>query len=202
MTKFLTLKHWQLFGLLLGLPMIFQFVFMGSILSRNNPTIIFKVFPVMMILYMGLFMGWFYSLGTNLHKKLPETVTMNLKKFKIFLFIPSVYMLIFSVLMSNMFSNASLGIAMNLSIFGIIFPLHLFSMFCIFYCMYFIPKEFKAVEWQKPVTFSDFAGEFFLIWFFPLGIWIIQPRINKLFDNNTDGETENENPSNPVQPDM
>lgn len=195
MTKFLTLKHWQLFGLLLGLPMIFQFIFMGSIISNNNPTDAFKVFPVIMILYMGLFFGWFYSLGTNLHKKLPETVTMNLKKFKIFLLIPVVYILFFTFYMSSMFSSVSTGIEPNPAIFGIIFPLHLFSMFCIFYCLYFISKELKSVEWQKPVTFSDFAGEFFLIWFFPLGIWIIQPRINKLFENNTDSETENESPN-------
>jgi hypothetical protein len=23
--------------------------------------------------------------------------------------------------------------------------------------------------------------EFFLIWFFPIGVWIIQPRINRLY---------------------
>lgn len=195
MTKFLTLKHWQLFGLLLGLPMIFQFIFMGSMISNNNPTIVFKAFPIIMILYMGLFLGWFYSLGTNLHKKLPETVNMNLKKFKIFLLIPTVYMLFISFYMSSLFSNVSTNIEPNPAIFGIIFPLHLFSMFCIFYCLYFISKELKAVEWQKPVTFSDYAGEFFLIWFFPLGIWIIQPRINKLFENITDGETENDSPN-------
>jgi hypothetical protein len=195
MTKFLTLKHWQLFGLLLGLPMIFQFIFVGSIFSTNNPTIVFKAFPVIMILYMGLFFGWFYSLGTNLHKKLPDTVTMNLKKFKIFLLIPAVYTLLFSFYMSSMFSNVSTGTEPNPAFFGIIFPLHLFSMFCIFYCLYFISKELKAVEWQIPVTFSDFAGEFFLIWFFPLGIWIIQPRINKLFENNTDGKAESEIPN-------
>jgi len=143
-------------------------------------------------LYLGLFLGWFYSLGTNLHKKLPETVNMNLKKFKIFLLIPAIYMVLFTFYMSSIFSNVSTGIEPNPAIWGIIFPLHLFSMFCLFYCLYFISKELKAVEWQKPVTFSDFAGEFFLIWFFPLGIWIIQPRINKLFENNTDGETENE----------
>jgi hypothetical protein len=51
-----------------------------------------------------------------------------------------------------------------------------------FYCLYFNAKVLKAVELQKPVTFSEFAGEFFLIWFFPIGIWIIQPRLNKLFD--------------------
>ena len=191
MTKFLTIKHWQLFGLLLGLPMIFQFVLMGSVISSNNPTIIYKAFPVMMILYMGLFFGWFYSLGTNLHKKLPETVNMNLKKFKIFLFIPAAYILLISVYMPGMFSNTSTSMELSPAILGIIFPLHFFSMFCIFYCLYFISKELKAVEWQKPVTFSDFAGEFFLIWFYPFGIWIIQPRINKLFKTETENEIMN-----------
>jgi hypothetical protein len=55
-------------------------------------------------------------------------------------------------------------------------------MFCIFYCFYFTAKVLKTVELQKPVTFNDYAGEFFLIWFFPIGIWFIQPRINRLFN--------------------
>jgi len=184
MTKLLTIKHWQLFGLLMGLPMIFQFVIMGSLMNSGNPTIMFAAFPIMMILFIGLFFGWFYALGTNLHKKLPETATMNLTKFKVFLLIPVVYMLFLSVFMFGMFSNISTGGQPNPAIFALIVPLHLFSMFCIFYCLYFNAKALKTVEWQRPVTFSDFAGEFFLIWFFPIGVWIIQPRIDKLFDTN------------------
>jgi len=184
MTKLLTIKHWQLFGLLMGLPMIFQFVIMGSLMNSGSPTIMFVAFPIMMILFIGLFFGWFYALGTNLHKKLPETATMNLTKFKVFLLIPVVYMLFLSVFMFGMFSNISTGGQPNPAIFALIVPLHLFSMFCIFYCLYFNAKALKTVEWQRPVTFSDFAGEFFLIWFFPIGVWIIQPRINKLFDTN------------------
>lgn len=182
MTKLLTLKHWQLFGLLMGLPMLFQFITIGSMFSSNDPTAMFYFFPIMMILFVGLFFGWFYALGTNLHKKLPATATMNLNKFKIFLFIPVVYMLFICVFIVGMFSNISSGVEPNPAIFAVIVPLHLFSMFCIFYCLYFNAKALKTVEWQKPVTFSDFAGEFFLIWFFPIGIWIIQPRLNKLFD--------------------
>lgn len=182
MTKLLTLKHWQLFGLLMGLPLIFQFVAMASIMSSQNLTITFVVFPIMMIFFIVLFFGWFYTLGTNLYKKLPAAVTMNLTRFKIFLFIPVVYMLFISVFMFGMFSNIPSGGQPNPAIFAVIVPLHLFSMFCIFYCLYFNAKALKTVEWQKPVTFSDFAGEFFLIWLFPIGIWIIQPRINKLFD--------------------
>jgi hypothetical protein len=188
MTKLLTIKHWQLFGLLMGLPMIFQFVIMGSVMTSNNPAIMFAAFPIVMILFIGLFFGWFYALGTNLHKKLPETATMNLTKFKTFLFIPVVYMLFLSVFMFGMFSNISAGGQPNPAIFALIVPLHLFSMFCIFYCLYFNAKALKTAEWQRPVTFSDFAGEFFLIWLFPIGVWIIQPRINKLFDTTIDND--------------
>ena len=188
MTKFLTLKHWQLFGLLMGLPMVFQFITIGSVILSNDPTTMFYFFPIMMILFIGLFFGWFYALGTNLHKKLPQTANMNLTHFKIFLLIPVVYMLLISVFMAGMFSNITSGGQPDPAIFALIIPLHLFSMSCIFYCLYFNAKALKTVEWQKPVTFSDFAGEFFLIWFFPIGIWIIQPRINQLFDTNIEND--------------
>ena len=97
-------------------------------------------------------------------------------------------MLLISVFMAGMFSNITSGGQPDPAIFALIIPLHLFSMSCIFYCLYFNAKALKTVEWQKPVTFSDFAGEFFLIWFFPIGIWIIQPRINQLFDTNIEND--------------
>jgi hypothetical protein len=190
MSRFLTLKHWQLFGLLLILPMIFQFVMAGAVVSTNDPAIMFKAFPIVMILYSAIFFGWFYSLGTNLHQKLPTTVNMNLNIFKIFILFPVVYLLIISLGIAYLFSNTSFLQNLNPVIFILIIPFHLFSMFCIFYCLYFISKALKAVEWQKQVTFSDYAGEFFLLWFFPIGIWIIQPRINQLFDNNIDNTPE------------
>ncbi len=69
---------------------------------------------------------------------------------------------------------------------AIIVPMHLFSMFCIFYSLYFVAKTFKTVELQRETAFSDFAGEFFLIWFYPIGIWIIQPKINKIVETSND----------------
>jgi glucan phosphoethanolaminetransferase (alkaline phosphatase superfamily) len=128
---------------------------------------------------MGLFFAWLYTIGTNLHPMLPETVKLNLKRFKIFIIIPTLYILIFVlVFIVSMSGNGSV-----FGIFPLIIPVHIFSMFCIFYSLYFNAKILKSVEWQRPVTFNDYAGEFFLIWFFPIGIWFIQPRINKLFDS-------------------
>jgi len=182
MTKLLTLKHWQLFCLLFGLPFIFQFVYAGTIVVNQGAAVYFWIFPIIMILFISLFFGWLYALSTNLHKKLPATVPMNLSLFKTFLIIPAVYLLAISIGMLSMFSTITPDNPPNPVIIVMILPVHLFSMFCIFYCFYFNAKALRAVELQRPVTFSDFSGEFFLIWFYPVGIWLLQPRINKLFD--------------------
>lgn len=162
--------------------MVLQFVALISVIASNDPSYFFKFFPVIMILLMSIYFGWYYALGTNLHKKLPVTAPMNLLRFKVFLFFPLVYIPVFMVFMLNTFSDLQTHEAPNPFVFLLIFPLHLFSMFCMVYCLYFNAKALKTVELQKPVTFSDFAGEFCLLWLFPIGVWIIQPRINKLFD--------------------
>lgn len=194
--KFLKAKHWQLFLLTFGIPMIFQFVMIGSMISNignesnPDPTLMFnymKFFPIMMIIFMGVFFGWFWAVAIGLQKKVPENIKMKVKKFKIFFFIPMAYILFISIFMGGAMnglmesgtppSNGVIG-----GLVGIIFPLHLFSMFCIFYSLYFVAKTYKTVELQKEVKFSDFAGEFFLIWFYPVGIWIVQPKINKMIE--------------------
>ncbi len=181
MIKFLTLKHWQVFVLLFVIPFGLQIITIVLSIFYNIP--ILEYFSsIIMVLYMSLFFGWLYSLGTNLQKKLPLKSKMNLWRFKIFLFIPFIYIFLISVSMLGLFSNLSDGVHSNLSVIALIVPLHLFSMFCIFYCLYFVAKSLKAVELDRPVTVSDYVGEFFMLWFFPFGIWIIQPRINNLFD--------------------
>ena len=181
MKKLLTLKHWQLFLVLIGLPLIAEFLMFALVLTTKDPGSFFILFAVVMLLFTGLFFAWFYTLGTNLFKKLPETAGMSLTRFKIFLFIPCIYILFFLVFILGLFSTIATGAAPNPMLPLFIFPIHLFAMFCMFYCLYFNAKALKTVELQRPVTFSDYAGEFFLIWFYPVGIWFIQPRINRLF---------------------
>src|SRR5262249_22613374 len=44
-----------------------------------------------------------------------------------------------------------------------------------------ISKSLVLAETTKPASFYDYAGPFFLLWFFPLGVWFTQPRINRLY---------------------
>lgn len=92
--------------------------------------------------------------------------------------ITCVFLLVCAQPVSAIAANLMVPFAMS---YLLIF-LYLCSAFCIFYCFYFIAKALKTVELQRPVNFRDFAQEFFLIWILPVGIWIIQPRINQLFN--------------------
>lgn len=183
MNLFLRLKHWQLFILVMGPIAIFQIVSFSSIMASGTPDTIFTIFPLMMAIFLSLFFGWFYALGVNLFQKLPEDSSMNLPRFKLFVIIPLIYMLFICFFIAGIFNNSGIQATVNPGIIFIILPVHLFSMFCMFYCLYFIAKSLKSVELQKEVTVSDYLGDFFLIWFFPIGIWVIQPRVNKIFDD-------------------
>src|ERR1700761_3997887 len=123
MNKLLTLKHWQLFLLMIGLPMILEFSLTGYAISSRNLRAIFAGFPIIMIIFLVPFLSWFYSLGTNLFKRLPVTVKMNLTKFKIFLFVYAAYILFLLTFIGCISINASSDGRLNPGIFFFIFPL-------------------------------------------------------------------------------
>ena len=182
MNFLLRLKHWQLFLLIIGLPIIIQ-VTLRIIMIRSEDSLSsftkktnFLSF-ILTLISMTVSLGWIYAIGTNFHKKLPDTVKMNLVRFKVLFFIMAVYALFFIAF--DTFSNEKI---LDSGLFGVIIPIHIFSMFCILYCLHFNARALKAVELQRPVTFGDFSGEFLLLLFYPFGIWIIQPRIIKFFD--------------------
>ena len=186
--KFLKAKHWQIFMLTFGLPIILEIIAMPFMIIGNNPMVIMKIMPIMMIFFIVGFFGWFWAIAIGLQNKVPTGIKMKVKKFKVFFLIPLIYIILIFGFMGFAYggilengqqpSGGMIG-----GLVGIIVPLHLFSMFCIFYCLYFVSKTFKTVELQREVTFSDFAGDFFMIWFFPIGVWIVQPKINKMIEN-------------------
>lgn len=180
--------------LIFGLPMIFQFIAFANMFSSMlaqttpNPEEMMHRMRWMMLLGLpiyGIIFGWLWSVAIGLQNKIPENVTMKVRKFKILFFIPLLYlsgiMVYFFFAFGSFFQIDPMpNPQLILGVFAIILPLHLFSMFCIFYIIYFVSKTLKTVELQREVKFGDFVGEFFMVWFFPIGIWIIQPKVNKM----------------------
>ncbi len=188
MNLFLKAKHWQLFLLMVAIPVMLQMYLMISVFEKievapnTNPEVIsnlLNIIQLTIILYVGVFFGWFWSIAIGLQKKIPSEIVMKVEKFKIFFFFPLCYMLIL------LFYIIEMPVGINNTEFGtwivaIIVPVHLFAMFCMFYMLYFVAKTIKTAELGRVTKFEDFVVEFFLLWFYIIGIWIIQPRVNKL----------------------
>lgn len=179
------MKAWQLFVLLIVVPFVLYSGLMVYVFTGNHFDSLFRLFAMIIFLFTGLLFGWIYVLGINLFKKMPSSLSSGLTKFRIAICIPAMYILLISIFMSLTLPTAN---PPQLSILALIIPLHLISMACILYCLYFVAKALKTAEWQQPVSFSDYLGEFFLLGFFPVGVWLIQPRINKLFSQTTENE--------------
>jgi len=195
---FLKAKHWQLFAVMFGIPMILQFTIMGMVVSniivnQGQPDIelmfnYYKFIPVVMIISYSFYFGWFWSIVMGFKDKLPEEEKLNILTFKILFFIPLIYTAFLSVFMfysfnENVFLNFMPNVETVLLFVAIFVPIHFFSIFCIYYTMYVVAKTYKAVELQRKVRFSDYIGEYAMLWFYPVGIWLLQPKINKMIEN-------------------
>jgi len=200
--KFLQAKHWQLFGFTIGIPLLFQVFFISSMVSAGDQFdeeifLRFIVFiPIVSILFLMVFYGWMWSVGVGLQEKLPQDLKMNVKLFKWAIIFPLIYMVLIFGALGLAVGNGLDQIEQNIdwveSALIFIVPMHLFSVFCAFYQLYFVSKTIKTTELRREVVFSDYIGEFFLVWFYPIGIWFIQPKINEIAQADYLGEEDDD----------
>lgn len=175
---FLRAKHWQIFLLLFGMSVLGDVAVVSTSLTTTqssqdlwNPG--FLLFAALTLLFMFGFLGWLWSMGSFLDSIVHPELRLETKIFRVALIYPMCYLPLFIAFF--------LSLSVMPMLFVIIFPLHLLAMSCMFYLLYFVSKSLVLAETSSAASFYDYAGPFFLIWFFPLGVWFIQPRINGLY---------------------
>jgi hypothetical protein len=155
---------------------------LGSILAAPHSQEVFSRGGLLAGLVMTLstlgFFVWFWSLGSYFNSIVQPELRMESGFFRVALIYPPFYFVFFIAT----FQSFSPGL------FGLIIPLHLFGMVCMFYLLYFVSKSLVFAETSKPALFYDYAGPFFLLWFFPIGIWIVQPMVNRLYSERQNAE--------------
>ena len=123
------------------------------------------------MLYFLCFLAWFGSMGLFLRSIVKQELRMGMRFFRFALIYPVVYVpMFFLVVIPEPGAPA-----------WVILALHIACMACLFYLLYFVSKDLVFAETGKHVSFYEYAGPFFLLWFFPIGIWFIQPKVNRLY---------------------
>lgn len=172
-----------LFGTAVIAPIIVLIVLMILLSGSTSYTAVLFTVAIIFTLPITGFIVWLYAIATYFHTKLPSDVYINLTRFKIFLAVPYISNVLIVVLMPfmiNLMDNMDEQYALLIAMFVILFY---FPVFCIAHSIFFALKIMTSAEKQDPAKFGDFAPDFVWAIFFPIGLFWVQPKINKAFEH-------------------
>jgi len=174
--KVARLKHWQVFAAI-GLPFIAAQFHLHFMLSADFDIARFEeVFTRAMLINIpifSLFLFWLWSITVVANRDIPSEYRPALKLYHFML----PYVVAYFLFATFFFPRPS-NLQDQVVPVGLIFPLHLVATFGMFYALIFCAKNLVMAERQEPVSFRNYVLPLFLIWFYPIGVWFIQPRVN------------------------
>ena len=125
--------------------------------------------PIAIVIY-----SWIWSIGNVANRAASNGVKRPVRLFNFALPYAFVYMVFayFFFPRPNNTDNPLVPI-------GLVMVLHATAVACTFYAVASAAIRLKSFETGSRVGFGRAFGTFFLIWFFPLGVWLVQPRANR-----------------------
>jgi hypothetical protein len=190
---FLRARHWQLFLLifctgLLGprLPALVQ-AFTASGTAREAGGLAGQVLTAVGALG---WLAWLGSVGMFLNARNRPVKSGPSRFFQFALIFVGVYLLALDVFVpgsSALMSAAGAAAMDTFALLNFYVALPLVTVLCALYAFYFDAKNLAMAERSGPVGFRDYAGPFLLILFFPVGVWFVQPGINRLYGQSGEG---------------
>jgi hypothetical protein len=177
MKKLLSYKHWQLFLLI---------VICGA---WTSPSPLKEIINSVAVVTFTL---WIYAVGVYGQERIAELglKVMNVKLFKVnVIFVGGLFLLflIYSATHGEGYQEPSDTFQLEDLLF--IVP-GLYLSFAIFQTLIFACKTIAKIELRREVSFGDYFTNLVLLFFFFIGVWILQPKINRLI------ATENEEVAN------
>ena len=198
---FLKAKHWQLFFLMVGVPIIGYIFFViqlintfemqsstsgtmttpAGVIDMMRPILFFVMIPILVQI------GWYYSLGKGVQRSINPALKMKTTVFTLSNLLPLIFFVGMIILFNRFFGNLVLNpnyvpptSYMSTLVLFVLVPLNIILTVCMVYNYYVIARTIKTAELNRVVRFSDYAGEFFSMWFHFIGVWIVQPKVNQL----------------------
>jgi hypothetical protein len=169
MDLLLRCKHWQLFLLVVGIPLVLQLV--QNILlvwtQPQSPGSFSSLLGLLVIIPLFIYFIWIYSVGKKFNEGILGLFVSILGH---------IFLLIYFWSYSNWVNQAEGEEVLPISLLALIVFI---SFFTLFYALSFMAKALVQMERGTNIHSSEFYSEFIMALLFPLGIWLLQPRINR-----------------------
>jgi hypothetical protein len=157
-------KHWQIFGTLILIS------FFQAMLRTADPI----VSAISYIILIVVSIGWILLLGIGLTKKLPN---QNSRQFAIFISTGIILIVVVTVLRLLM-TFGIVDFEKNTTTLTVVLASYFILSLAVIYS--YPAKTLKSLETKGEIDINDYFGDIFRLLFWPIGIWTIQPRINKM----------------------
>jgi hypothetical protein len=134
--------------------------------------------PMVIILFLIGTLGWIWSISIYLNYSLPLDMKLKTSPFRWLFF----FVVLFFVYVISTYLLSSFGLFefyLSPRTIGLLFIIMLGM---VFWLAGFAAKTIKSIEIKRIATFPEYISEFFLINLSFIGYWILQPRINKIFE--------------------
>jgi hypothetical protein len=177
---FVRAKHWQIFLLFLVVFAVGEFPVFGNLAATTQSQESYGVVVVLTEIATAVatwcFLLWLWSLGSFLTSVVPPAITLKKGFF------------LFTILCSVIYAPVAIALfqIIDRKLFIVTIPLHLFGVFCMFCNLYFVAEGLVVADTGERPSFLDCLGPFLLLWFAIIGVWFIQPRINRLYAEKRD----------------
>lgn len=162
----LTAKHWQIFLMVLVVLLLAEVKFEQSqnltLISNLTGTLIYFLWPVMV--------------GHELQHYLPARVELNYTFFMI-----NGFLIVLAIVGGTILAGGETWHLEGLAALPVFYLL-----FAIVYVFSFPGRTIRSIESGRTASMGDSMGDFFLTFFLPLGIWLLQPRLNKIVEERHD----------------
>jgi len=169
MEKIIRLKHWQVFGIV-AIGYIISYILQSSNFEIwGIPSLVFAAISTIITLI--LIFSWIMVIGLFLNNK-----EENTHYFRNWVFILSVCSCVVGYSLLNL---ERLNIDTALLPFWTGF-FTTFTFWGIGYTFFHAAKSLKSLELGREAEFSEYIIDAIMLFAFPIGVWFIQPRINRI----------------------
>ncbi|MFT7615182.1 MAG: hypothetical protein ACI9J3_004172 [Parvicellaceae bacterium] len=175
--KFITLKHWKLFAITVGVPVLIQIVFMiinfvtmfsSTESSFDSFDLMFKVLPIGYGIGGCIYFLWVISIVLKIGGEISSENRPNRIWFSILISYTLAYYIFFTYAFGNFDSLDS------------ILPFHFLAMLTQASSMFLAGRIFKSAELNSKATLKESLLYGLFFYMLPVGIWILHKKIVKL----------------------
>jgi hypothetical protein len=166
---------WEIFGIVVG-GFVIGMAVMGF--SRGEAFEMYGNFMSILVL-LGGFTGWLFTLGKSLLENIPGSGRRSVWLFQFNVAYILVFSALFAAYVGKMNAEHNSGHLADIAI--VAYLLHAYLLLALIQIYHRVAKSMIAFESTLGTEQSTYAATFIQLWFFPIGIWYLQPRIQRLF---------------------